>query len=292
MIAQIVVILQKYECKYDMNSFCKIMQKSNGGILIIGDEADVTDIQTELHVQRISQQMQAISPVALSDNFQELVGFRTVYCASSAISAVDVAGLFRFCQDNDVMLYFCMPGLRILQKNMRVKNVGFLSFMTPCKEPLSHWYNRAIKRLFDILVSGIVLVFILPLVLVVAGVVIKRKSTGPVLSISKVYGRRGKEFEQYFFRTDDLPAKSFLRSRSIKSLPQFINVFAGSMSIVGIREGRPDENVNLSIFRFAKPGITKCGFYENSDMWYTQNWSLCLDVIILIKTLLRRNRIE
>ena len=55
-------------------------------------------------------------------------------------------------------------------------------------------------------------------------------------------------------------------------MPQFLNVFTGNISIV--------------------PNMVKCQFCKNADVWYMQNWSLWLDIKILFKAMLNKNKID
>lgn len=92
----------------------------------------------------------------------------------------------------------------------------------------------------------------------------------------------------------------FLRRFSLDELPQLINVILGDMSLVGPRPYLPRERKQMSHWihdiHVAKPGIT--GLWQVSgrndvhfkgrlqlDAWYVRNWSLWLDIILLIKTI-------
>lgn len=114
-----------------------------------------------------------------------------------------------------------------------------------------------------------------------------------------------REFEVNFKLKDDpriTPAGAFMRRASLDELPQLWNVFKGEMSLVGPRMITPPELEKYGeagwIFRSVKPGLT--GYwqiqgrqevaYENRvamDLFYVQNWSLALDLKILVKTPLR-----
>ena len=119
-------------------------------------------------------------------------------------------------------------------------------------EPLSKMENRLLKRLFDIMLSGIFLITIFPLIYFIVGIIIKLTSPGPIFFTQKRTGLNGVEFKCYKFRsmkvneeadskqaTVNDPRKTrfgdFLRRSNIDELPQFINVFKGDMSIVGPR---------------------------------------------------------
>jgi undecaprenyl-phosphate galactose phosphotransferase len=91
----------------------------------------------------------------------------------------------------------------------------------------------------------------------------------------------------------------FLRSTSLDELPQLYNVFQGKMSLVGPRPIIEDEIEKygefFDYFTAVKPGIT--GLWQVSgrndisyeervrlDVWYVRNWSMELDIMILVKT--------
>lgn len=114
-----------------------------------------------------------------------------------------------------------------------------------------------------------------------------------------------REFEVNFKLKDDprvTPVGAFMRRTSLDELPQLWNVLKGEMSLVGPRMITPPELEKYGeagwIFRCVKPGLT--GYwqiqgrqevgYENRvamDLFYVQNWSLALDLKILVKTPLR-----
>ena len=144
-----------------------------------------------------------------------------------------------------------------------------------------------LKRLFDLLVSGIALVLLAPLLLAI-GVAIKLDSRGPVFFRQERVGRFGRTFRIHKFRsmTVDAPALGpqltvgndarvtriggFLRRHKLDELPQLIDVFVGDMSIVGPRPEVPryvalysseDRELVLSV----RPGITDRASIEFKD---------------------------
>ena len=136
------------------------------------------------------------------------------------------------------------------------------------------------KRLFDIIISSLILILIaIPLILIAIGV--KITSTGPVLFKQKRYGFKGEEIIVWKFRSmtdcedgdnvqqatkNDMRTTSFgnfLRKTSLDELPQFINVLQGRMSIIGPRPHAVSHNefyrgqINGYMLRHkVKPGIT------------------------------------
>ena len=137
----------------------------------------------------------------------------------------------------------------------------FLLFLSPLmkgvKATLSPRYEkpfqRFLKRLFDIVVSGLFLILAYPLVWLVCAIGIKSGSPGgPILFRQKRTGLNNKEFTILKFRSMALndeadthqaiqndkrvfPFGEFIRHKSIDELPQFINVLKGDMSIIGPR---------------------------------------------------------
>lgn len=183
------------------------------------------------------------------------------------------------------------------------------------------------KRLFDILVSSIILTIVaVPMLAIAIGV--KLTSPGPMLFKQRRYGFNGEEIEVWKFRSmsvteDGSVVKqatkadkrvttfgAFLRRTSLDELPQFINVLQGRMSVVGPRPHAVahNEEYRLLIHRYmmrhkVKPGITgwaqingwrgetetidKMKRRIDFDLEYIRNWSLMLDVKIFILTIVR-----
>jgi exopolysaccharide biosynthesis polyprenyl glycosylphosphotransferase len=180
---------------------------------------------------------------------------------------------------------------------------------------------RLIKRGFDITVAVVALVLLSPILLTAAVAV--RIEGGPGVIFRQVrVGRDGKHFEVLKFRsmrpanelesqtqwcvaTDNRvgPVGRFLRQTSIDELPQLWNIFRGDMTVVGPRPERPHfvEQFSSQIDRYSyrhrvQVGLT--GFAQVSglrgdtsiadraryDNFYIENWSLWLDIKIILRT--------
>ena len=192
--------------------------------------------------------------------------------------------------------------------------------------------DRTIKRTFDLVVSSILVILLLPVFLIIA-LLVKFTSRGPIIFKQKRVGKGGKEIYIYKFRTmyedaeerlNELlekdpearkewekyfklkndprvtPVGKFLRKYSLDELPQLFNVIEGTMSLVGPRPVKREElekyyREYARFYMMVHPGITglwqvsgrsNVG-YENRvklDTWYVLNWSLWLDLVILLKT--------
>jgi exopolysaccharide biosynthesis polyprenyl glycosylphosphotransferase len=185
--------------------------------------------------------------------------------------------------------------------------------------------ERALKRLMDIVVSFFFLVVSLPLWLLLC-VLIPLDSSGSIFYVQRRVGRGSKEFPLLKFRSmrKDAEAQSgpvmatvkdpritrvgkFIRAARLDELPQFLNVLAGHMSLVGPRPERHEfvEKFTREIPLYerrlnVKPGITGWSQvhlrYSTStedialklrqDLYYIENLSVALDFRILLMTLL------
>jgi lipopolysaccharide/colanic/teichoic acid biosynthesis glycosyltransferase len=184
----------------------------------------------------------------------------------------------------------------------------------------SEWrLHRPLKRVLDLLVGGAGLVVASPLLLVCA-VAVRFTSPGPVLYRQTRVGRGQVPFTLLKFRTMHAGAEQygevlatpgdarltriggFLRRTRLDELPQLLNVLAGAMSLVGPRPERPGfvrsylDRVPGYAERFSmRPGLTGLaqvnGEYDSTpenklryDLAYQANWSLWLDLSILVRT--------
>ncbi|MDB6166809.1 MAG: wcaJ 1 [Lacunisphaera sp.] len=156
-------------------------------------------------------------------------------------------------------------------------------FFTLHEEPLEEPLNRAIKRIFDIIVALPVVVFVLPWLVMLVAVMQRRQAPGPLFHARPRSGERRVQFRMLKFRSmrlapvderaegrqacaDDgriYPFGHFLRRHSLDEFPQFWNVFTGEMSIVGPRPVMPslDEEFERQVRAYrskhwVKPGIT------------------------------------
>jgi len=178
-------------------------------------------------------------------------------------------------------------------------------------------WARGGKRAFDFVFGLLLLVALAPFLLL-AAILVKATSRGPVLFIQERAGKTGALFRLYKFRTmrghhkpdpdelvpldhaDITPVGWCLRRFKIDELPQLLHVLRGDMSLVGPRPTLPDQVAAYDAFQrqrlLVRPGITGLAqVYGNTSMpWderilfdvaYVRRCSLRLDVFIMLRTL-------
>jgi exopolysaccharide biosynthesis polyprenyl glycosylphosphotransferase len=184
-------------------------------------------------------------------------------------------------------------------------------------------FSLRIKRLGDIALSSLLFLLTSPIMLVTY-FLIKLESPGPAIFKQTRTGLKGKNFTIYKFRSMCLDAEAsgarwaqkndsrvtrigkFIRLTRIDELPQLVNVLRGDMGFIGPRPERPEFNVELekqiafySLRHLIRPGIT--GWAQvmypygasvedareklQFDLYYIKNYSLLLDIRIILKTI-------
>lgn len=203
---------------------------------------------------------------------------------------------------------------------LRLREIAGIPLLSVREASLSG-ADRIVKRTFDLVLSAAALLVLLPVLLVLA-VAVKLTSKGPVFYRQERVGRDGRIFEMLKFRTmrsdaeaqsgpvwaqaDDprtTPLGRVLRRWSLDELPQFWNVLRGEMSLVGPRPERQVfvDQFSLDMPRYferhrVKSGLTGWaqvnGLRGNTsiadrtlyDLHYVENWSVWLDLRILLMT--------
>jgi exopolysaccharide biosynthesis polyprenyl glycosylphosphotransferase len=199
-------------------------------------------------------------------------------------------------------------------ESIHVDGLQFASSKTYCDS----WHYPMAKRLVDLALSSVLLVLLAPIFILIA-IFVRLDSPGPALFVQKRVGFNGDLFNMFKFRSmfEDAakyapsPTSSsdpritrigrFLRRASLDELPQLINVFLGTMSLVGPRPEMPFivESYDARQSRRLQviPGIT--GLWQLSadrafpihsnveyDLYYIRNRTFAMDVAILIHTLI------
>jgi exopolysaccharide biosynthesis polyprenyl glycosylphosphotransferase len=235
-----------------------------------------------------------------------------------------VTDLLNFADNNLIRFKVIPDFRGFLSRKITIDFYDLIPVISMRKEPLQNTLNRIVKRAFDIVFSLLVILLVFPFALLVFAPLIKLSSRGPIFFKQLRSGRNNVEFYCYKFRTmrvndqaDSLQASkgdvritkigAFLRKTSLDELPQFYNALIGNMSVVGPRPHmlRHTEEYSKLIDKFmvrqlVKPGVTGWaqvhgyrGDTRNSllmekrveyDVWYLENWSLLLDIKIVVIT--------
>ncbi|REE08466.1 putative colanic acid biosynthesis UDP-glucose lipid carrier transferase [Winogradskyella pacifica] len=251
-------------------------------------------------------------------------GIDEIYCSISELSNTQIADIVNFADNNLKILKFIPDSKEIYSKKLRYEYYDYIPILTLRTIPLEESVNTLIKRVFDILFSCLVIVLILSWLTPIIGILIKLESKGPIFFKQSRNGFNYKEFDCFKFRSmmpnkdahanqatrgDQRVTKvgKFIRKTSIDELPQFFNVLFGDMSVVGPRPHMVSHTImyakkidKFMVRHFVKPGIT--GLAQTSgfrgevetdkdiigrvkyDIFYIENWSLLLDIKIIIQT--------
>lgn len=249
-----------------------------------------------------------------------------IYCSITELSNADMLEVINFSDNNLKILKFLPDNKDIYSKKLRYENYGYIPILSFRDIPLQEPFNLVIKRAFDIFFSSLIIIFILSWLTPILALLIRLESKGPIFFKQSRNGFNYKEFDCYKFRSmrpnkeahlyqatrgDQRVTRvgKFIRKTSIDELPQFFNVLFGDMSVVGPRPHMVShtnmyaKKVDKFMVRhFVKPGITGLaqvsgfrGEVESDkdiigrvkyDIFYIENWSLLLDLKIVLQTLI------
>lgn len=246
-----------------------------------------------------------------------------IILADAKLSRTKTAELIQFCTNSNLTFKFIPDILALISSNTIASTIGSMPVLELKTIALDGW-GRIVKRIFDIVGSMILIIVFSPVFLITAIGVKISSPNGPVLFLQKRVGRAGtfnflkfrtmkpdahkqhrryiKKYGNMFKLKDDpriYPLGKFLRKYSIDELPQFFNVLRGEMSLIGPRPPMQEEVLHYNEWQNRrlgiKPGIT--GLWQVSgrsnvdfdewvrlDIYYIENWSMWLDIVILFKT--------
>lgn len=300
----------------------KTYQRLSGSkrVLIVGMEKEVfaavdnfTNTKSIRHV---------VTHVVLSDYYENvkdnLDEIDIVYLASQ-IEEAEKLRIYDLLMQRDKKFFLNTSFENLVMVNPNMMNIEDESIIevAPFRIPTE---DAIIKRLIDIVFAVLLIVVTSPIMLI-AAILVKRSSEGPVLYRQTRITKEGKEFEILKFRSmgvtaeqesgpvlatsNDMrvtPVGKYLRALRIDELPQLFNVLKGDMSIVGPRPERPffveqfeKMNPHYYLRHNVRAGITGYaqvyGKYAsdfnsklNFDLIYIKKYSLILDLKIMLQT--------
>jgi putative colanic acid biosynthesis UDP-glucose lipid carrier transferase len=248
-----------------------------------------------------------------------------IYCSLNEITNEQLKDLVDFADENNKVIKFIPDTKEIFSKNLKIEYYEFFPVLSLRKTMLHDPTTKAFKRIFDIFFSSIVIIGLLSWLTPLLALLIKIESRGPIFFKQGRPGIDEKEFFCYKFRsmkinitTEREASKNdprvtrigrFLRKTSIDEMPQFLNVLIGEMSVVGPRPHLWSQNKaygnkikKYMVRHYVKPGITGLaqvrgfrGEIETDDdminrikydVFYIENWSLLLDIKIIVQTVI------
>jgi putative colanic acid biosynthesis UDP-glucose lipid carrier transferase len=246
-----------------------------------------------------------------------------IYCSLSEISDIQLKDLVDFADENSIIIKFIPDTKEIFSKNLKTDYYDIFPVLSLQKSALDNPTIKTLKRVFDIVFSLIVIIGFLSWLFPLLAILIKLESKGPIFFKQGRPGLGEKEFFCYKFRsmkinrtTEKEASKNdprvtkmgkFMRKTSLDEMPQFINALLGEMSVVGPRPHLWSQNIaygktvkKYMLRHHVKPGITGLaqvkgfrGEIETDedminrikfDVFYIENWSLILDLKIIIQT--------
>ncbi len=243
-----------------------------------------------------------------------------VIIALPEASSEDLLNIVSRCDRSTISIKVLPDQFQIMAGQLSIGELSGLPLLNMRDVALRGW-KVTLKRGVDLFGSAVGLVFISPLMFLVA-ILIKMDSPGPALYSQERMGLDGKRFHVIKFRTmkmdaeqngpgwttKDDPRKTrlggFLRRTNADELPQLVNVLLGQMSLVGPRPERPMyvEEFRQSIPRYMERHREKAGMTgwaqvnglrgdtsieerTQYDLWYIENWSVWLDIKIIAMTI-------
>ena len=250
-----------------------------------------------------------------------------IYCSLTQLTNEQVKKINKFANEKGILLKLIPNASELYSKNQSVQYYDDALMVLSVKRlPFEFVENFYIKRIFDIIFSFFVCLFVLSWLWPILFVLVKLESKGPLLFRQKREGINGSEFTCYKFRSMKLNEQSekshvtkndarvtkmgaFMRKTSVDELPQFLNVLKGEMSVVGPRPHLESLSIeyqrdveNYLKRHIVKPGITGLAQVSGCrgeikkkadimnrirfDIFYIENWSFFLDIKIIFKTIL------
>jgi len=276
-------------------------------------------------VEDIGKHVEDIPVLGLTEHWETFIQKlqpNQVVLLDESLSREKVTDLVATCEDAFIDFKMGADIHGLIASNVGVEYVSHIPLLGFRLLPLDDPWNRSLKRIFDVLAAGILAALFLPIGLAVA-ILIKLEGKGPVFYFQERVGRDGNVFRLIKFRTMKVDAEKetgpvwtspednrrtrsgeFLRRWNLDEFPQLLNVLSGDMSLVGPRPERPHfvdkfrENVPRYMARHkVKSGLTGWAQVHGLrgdtsieerikyDLYYMENWSLLLDIEILVMTL-------
>lgn len=250
---------------------------------------------------------------------------RVIYI-SSELGHKDIQALMNVCAAKLIDLVIVPRESNFFQTRNHPDCFHDLPVFRPQEVRIVKTKYQVLKRLFDMVFSGLVIVFILSWMVPLLALLIKLESKGPVFFVQKRTGYLNRSFPCVKFRSMAVNSEcnekqatrsdsrltrigAFIRRNNIDEFPQFFNVLLGHMSIVGPRPHMLKHTrqyakmIDAFMIRHSvKPGITGWAQVNGHrgptetveqmqrrvehDLWYIDNWTFLLDLKCIFMTVI------
>lgn len=293
----------------------KIRQSPGLGYEVVGFLSDDAGVKRVLGLPVLGHSRE-ISQVIEAQTVDEVI------IGMPEASHQDILSIIANCERERVAIKVFPDVFQIMATEVSIGDLNGLPLLSVRDVALRGW-KLTVKRLMDFAISSVLLVLFSPLMLLVA-LLIKLESPGAVFYVQERMGLDGKPFKMIKFRSMRVDADvagtgwttpndnrrtrlgTFIRRFSIDEMPQFVNILLGDMSLVGPRPERPVyvEQFRQSIPRYMERHREKAGLTgwaqvnglrgdtsiierTKYDLWYIENWSILLDIKIMLRTVIQ-----
>ncbi|MDP5158443.1 MAG: exopolysaccharide biosynthesis polyprenyl glycosylphosphotransferase [Flaviramulus sp.] len=278
---------------YILKSIRSFLKGNLRHVVIIGNSESVYELKSVFSKKELGYRVEAIfsnfsqekSKESIKESFKfldENKHIDEIYCAIDELSEKQVNEYVKYANLNHCNIKFIPNTLKLFTKRLHTDYYNYLPVLSIQEAALNNELNKFLKRVFDVLFSLFIIVFVFSWLSILLFILIKLESKGPLFYRHKRNGINYKEFYCYKFRSltttkeiegtyvqenDNRVTKigKFLRKTSIDELPQFVNVLMGDMSVVGPRPhmlsytddySRKIDKYNFIFRHHVKPGIT------------------------------------
>jgi putative colanic acid biosynthesis UDP-glucose lipid carrier transferase len=332
----VVIAIFKYSLFFLLKKYRAFFKGNIRRTIILGESKQAMDLaqffKSTPELGYVNTKIVSFKPTAQVDlealfEFIRRKKVDEIYCTLSVLPSEDVKAITQFADNNLKVVKFIPEQNTVLNKDLKRDFYGLVPVLEFRSIPLDDSFNLALKRVFDVIFSMLVILLIMSWLTPLLALLIKLESKGPIFFIQKRNGYNYKTFNCIKFRSmvpnkkadviqvskaDNRITKigKIMRQTSMDELPQFFNVLIGDMSVVGPRPhmlSHTDmyaKKVNKFMVRhFVKPGITGLaqvsgfrGEVESDkdiigrvrfDIFYIENWSILLDIKIIIQTIIK-----
>lgn len=296
----------------------RIVQNPQWGYQVNGILDDFVRPGTTYKNIKVVGNIQDLERVLSRNNLDEIaitLGLNEYYKLKSIVAV---------CEKSGVHTKFVPDYIDIIPTRPYTEDLLGLPVINIRHVPLTNTFNMMVKRSMDIVGSFLAIILFSPVMLLTA-IAIKATSPGPLIFTQVRVGLHNRPFKMYKFRSMEVQSirdekkgwttkndprvtriGKLIRKTSIDELPQLFNVLKGDMSLVGPRPERPQyvEKFREEIPRYmvkhqVRPGMTGWaqinGYRGNTsikrriehDIYYIENWTVGLDIKILILTVFK-----